>query len=89
MNGHMKGLLIVVFAICTLVLNVTIIDEMVMPDPCYYHNHEMGILLGLFYSSSSASGGHPEINLFNVLFTLSTGGFMGFLVYSFLGKKSD
>ena len=49
MNGHMKGLLIVVFAICTLVLNVTIIDEMVMPDPCYYHNHEMGILLGLFY----------------------------------------
>jgi hypothetical protein len=89
MNGQMKWLFTVVFAICSLVLNFTIIDKMVMPDPCYYHTHEMNIVLGLFYCSSSASGGHPEINLFNVLFTLFVGGFIGYTFFSFLEKKRD
>lgn len=89
MNGQMKWLLIVVFAIVALILNFTIIDEIIMPDPCYYHTKEMNIILSLFYSSSPASGGHPEINLFNVIFTLTVGGLIGNKIHHFLEKKNS
>ncbi|MBN8643572.1 MAG: hypothetical protein J0L86_17305 [Flavobacteriales bacterium] len=48
----------------------------------------MNFVLRLFYSSSSASGGHPEINLFNVIFTLVVGGLIGNKIHHFLEKKN-
>jgi hypothetical protein len=88
MNTQMKWLLIIVFGIVAIVLNFSIIDEIIMPDPCYYHTKKMNFILGLFYSSSSASGGHPEINLFNIIFTFAVGGLIGNKIHRYLENKN-
>ncbi len=64
-------------------LNFCLINSLIIPDVCYYHTHEMNFILNLFYTSSSASGGHPEPNFFNFLFTL----FIGFLITKFALSK--
>jgi len=85
----MKWLVIITFSILAIILNFAIIDSIVMPDPCDYHSEEMSPLLRLFYSSSSASGGHPEINVFNVIFTALIGGLIGKLICRiFVNKKT-
>ncbi len=73
----MKWLIIILFSIFATILNFAFIDKLVMPDPCYYHTKEMNLILNLFYSATSASGGHPEQNLFNLIFTIIFGGLIG------------
>ena len=84
----MKWIVIIVFSFLALVLNFAIVDDLIMPDPCYYHSKEMNIFLQLFYSSSSASGGHPEINLFNLICTALIGGILGNIIYNFCTKTA-
>lgn len=73
----MKWLVIVVFSILALFLNFAFINNLIIPDPCYYHTKEMNPILNLFYTSDGASGYHPEINLFNIIFTIIVGGLIG------------
>lgn len=80
MSSQKKWLIITVFSISALFFNFAYIDNLIMPDPCYYHINEMNLILNLFYSSSSASGGHPEVNLFNIIFTIIIGGLIGKLI---------
>ena len=76
----MKWLIIVVYSISALFFNFAYVDNLIMPDPCYYHINKMNPILNLFYTSTSASGGHPEVNLFNIIFTIIIGGLIGKLV---------
>lgn len=83
----MKWLIIVVFSISALFFNFAYIDNLIMPDPCYYHINKMNPILTLFYTSTSASGGHPEVNLFNIIFTILIGGLIGKLVCTLYEKR--
>ncbi len=81
MSSQMKWLIIIICAILLLFLNFTVIDKLIIPDPCYYHTNEMNPILKLFYTATSASGGHPEQNIFNLIFTILVGGLIGKLIY--------
>jgi len=87
MSSQMKWLIIIICSILSLFLNFAVIDKLIIPDPCYYHTNEMNPILNLFYTSSSASGGHPEMNLFNIIFTIIIGGLIGKLVCNLYEMK--
>ena len=88
MSLQMKWLIIIVFSISALFFNFAYVDNLIIPDPCYYHINEMNPILNFFYTSSSASGGHPEVNLFNIIFTIIIGGLTGKLVCNFYEMKT-
>lgn len=77
MSAQIKWLTIFLFSIVALFLNFAIIDHLIMPDPCYYHTNQMNLVLSFFYTAAAVSGGHPEINLFNIVFTIIFGGLIG------------
>ena len=68
-------------------LNYGVIEPMLVPDECYYHSHEPNAMMNLFYSYSSASGGHPEPNLFNFVFTLIVGFFFARLFLKLIAMR--
>ncbi len=79
----LKWIIIIVCSIGTLIFNMTIIDSLLIPDPCFYHTNEMNPLLSLFYSSS---GYHPEPNIFNIVFILIIGGVIGKWIFKLISK---
>lgn len=51
-----------------------------IPDPCYYHINDGGIIFNLFYDLPSGNGGHPWPSNFNFIFTFIIGTTIGFIV---------
>jgi hypothetical protein len=86
-----KGLFAAVFVIAGSVLaflfNFLLLDRMLMPDPCYYHSHEAGTVVRLFYEFTSDSGGHPFPTIFNFIFTIAEGGAAGYFLACYLLKR--
>jgi hypothetical protein len=68
----------------TFFANYTVIDKIIVPDPCYYHTHDTTKLFNLFYTTYSGDNGHPFPTVFNYIFTLAVGGVASYL----LGKQS-
>lgn len=75
--------------ILAFILNHYFIYEIAVPDPCYYHVHETNFLIDLFYSTDSASNGHPEPNLFNLVLTVITGAFLGKIVFNIINRENQ
>lgn len=67
---HLKILIYPLLIIVCILLNYGVIEHLIIPDECYYHMNGTSTVFDLFYSISSASGGHPEPTVFNFLFTL-------------------
>ncbi len=70
---QMKILIYPLSIIGALFLNYGIAEPLLIPDPCYYHSHDLNFLMDIFYNTSSASNGHPEPNILNFIFTLCVG----------------
>lgn len=68
---------IIIGVLTFLVLNFIILDKLLIPDPCYYHNRETGFLFNLFYDTPSFNGGHPMPTNFNIILTIIIGGLFG------------
>jgi hypothetical protein len=64
-------------AITALMLNFLIIQNILIPDPCYYHSHETGKLFDIFYEMTAAEGYHPLPTRFNLIFTILLGALSG------------
>ena len=67
-------------SILSLLFNFLLLDSILIPDPCYYHSHDTGWLFDLFYNITTAEGGHPSPSLFNLVFTIATGGAIGYAI---------
>jgi len=78
-----KILIFPIVIIGVVIFNYGILERIIIPDACYYHSHDTNFIFDIFYNTSSASGGHPEPNLFNFLFTLMT----GFFIAKYILKK--
>ena len=61
------------------VLNFFILENIIIPDPCYYHSHETNQIFDLFYDLPAAEGFHPVPTRFNLFLTLITGGLTGMI----------
>lgn len=61
------------------ILNYAVIQKIVIPDPCRFHNAETSTLFQLFYTQTPANGDHPEPSIFNFIGTLSIAVVIGIL----------
>ncbi|MBO9703179.1 MAG: hypothetical protein J7604_23395 [Sporocytophaga sp.] len=62
------------------VFNYFILDKILIPDPCYYHNHETNKIFDFFYNLPSSEGFHPFPSIFNFIFTMIIGAICGFIL---------
>jgi hypothetical protein len=84
-----KGIAIISLSTLTgmaiaIIANFFILDKILIPDPCYYHNHGTNIIFDIFYDLPANEGFHPYPTLFNFTFTIVLGGLFG---YTFSSKK--
>ena len=86
MSSQLKWLLIILTSIGILILNFSVIDPLVMEDPCQYHAKKMNFILRIFYTINNGSGGHPEMSIFNFIFTFIVGGFIGNFAVKIIDK---
>jgi hypothetical protein len=80
---------IIAGSILAFLFNFLLLDRMLIPDPCYYHTHEAGKLVRLFYEFTSHSGGHPFPTIFNFIFTIAAGGTIGYFLARYLMKRKS
>ena len=70
---------IVIGLTITFIANYFFLENIIIPDPCYYHSRDTTKLFDLFYSMTAVNGDHPFPTIFNLIFTLTIGGLAGFL----------
>ena len=73
-------------AILAVVINFFLLENVFIPDPCYYHIHEPGRLFWVFHDLSD--GGHPFPTTFNFIFTILIGGLLGWIIGKRLARES-
>lgn len=71
------------------VLNFFVLEGILIPDPCYYHERETSKIFDLFYDLPSFAGGHPFPTKFNVVFTLTIGAILGLTISKIILKKRE
>jgi hypothetical protein len=81
-----KWSLIIIVGFLSSVFSFTWLYDFLIPDPCYYHSNRMNFLMSIFFSSSSASNGHPEPNLTNFIVSFLVGGLIGFVIFKKFAK---
>ncbi|MFM2225239.1 MAG: hypothetical protein RJA07_1441 [Bacteroidota bacterium] len=71
--------------------NVFVVYNIIIPDPCYYHNHDFKTsrLFNLFYEITGAEGYHPTPTMFNIIFALVVGALLGFTLSFYKTKKQN
>ena len=74
--------------VLTIPLNYLVVQNIIIPDPCDYHNADTSKLFQLFYEQTSANGDHPEPTLFNFVLTLIIGGLLGILMAKKIYKRN-
>jgi len=81
--------LIVLFTIGALIANYGFLENIIIPDICYYHNndYQTTALFDLFYHFPGQEGGHPAPTWFNFITTLIIGSLVGWLLARLLTKR--
>jgi len=83
-----KWTFILVGGIGMFLISFTLIYNLLIPDICYYHTHEMNSFMNLFYSAGGADNGHPSPNFLNLIISLIIGGILGYGIYKYLTNKN-
>ena len=81
-----KWIFICLGGIIIVIISFTLIYDLLIPDVCYYHTHEMNSFMSLFYSAGPADNGHPGPNLTNFLVSFVFGGIIGYVTYYLINK---
>jgi hypothetical protein len=78
----LRALFVFLGIVTAFLFNLIVVGNMIIPDPCYYHNHDYDTswLFDQFYHFPSAEAGHPVPTTFNTGFALVVGAFLGWLV---------
>jgi hypothetical protein len=71
------------------ILNFLILQNILNPDPCYYHTNESNKLFDLFYELTAYDGFHPFPSKFNFIFTAANGFILGITFALSKIKKSS
>jgi hypothetical protein len=86
-HKYIKISLVIVGAIAMSIFNYWYLENIIIPDPCYYHARETTPIFDIFYSISSVDGDHPVPSAFNYIFTLLIGSLFGWAIAKYLSKK--
>lgn len=70
-------------------LNYFLLENLIIPDPCYYHTGEDEVtwLFDLFYHFPSSEGYHPSPTTFNFVVTILAGAFLGWWAGTFFSRR--
>ncbi|WP_299220058.1 hypothetical protein [uncultured Aquimarina sp.] len=71
-------------ALMALLINYAVLEEILIPDRCYYHVNEPTKLFDIFYSFPAYNGGHPVPSIFNFICTAFTGAIIGLMNYELI-----
>ena len=82
------AIFVIIGVVLTITLNYFIVQNIIIPDPCKYHNADTSKLFQLFYEQTSANGDHPEPTIFNFIFTSIIGGLLGIFAAKKIHKKN-
>jgi hypothetical protein len=77
----LKWILIGLGGVMMFLLSFTIIYDLLIPDPCYYHTNKMNSFMSLLYSAGPADNGHPVPNFTNFIVSFCIGGILGYAFY--------
>ena len=84
-KGTLRTLIFVMICLIigAMLFNYSFLEDIVIPDPCYYHNNNYitSALFDLFYCFPSSEGGHPFPTLFNLIFTIIIGAAAGMILW--------
>lgn len=75
--------------VIAVLLNLTLVQELLTPDPCYYHSHQTNFFFDLFYKLSAENGYHPIPTLFNLLASLVIGMLVGLGFKMIISKQKN
>lgn len=76
-------------SVLAFLFNFLFLDKILIPDPCYYHSHEPGLLFNIFYDLPAFEGYHPFPSVFNFIFTLTIGAVLGLTVSMYLIRRHN
>ena len=71
-----------------LVFNL-ILYKILIPDPCYYHDHDTNRVFDIFYELTAGDGYHPFPTKFNFVLTATIGAIFGLTFSIYRLKKRD
>lgn len=69
------------------IFNFIVLENILIPDPCYYHSHDTNMLFDLFYELTASEGYHPFPTRFNFILTICIGALAGFTLSKRLIRK--
>jgi len=73
----------------TYILNFFVLENIIIPDPCYYHSHDTNIVFDIFYEMPDWNGDHPFPTIFNFIFTLTIGALLGLTLAIYILRIRD
>jgi hypothetical protein len=89
-----KNIVIVILSalggtILAFVFNFLILENILIPDPCYYHTHDTNKVFDIFYKVTAGEGFHPFPTKFNFIITATIGAICGLTFSINKLKKRD
>lgn len=84
----MKIIITIAGAVFAFAANYFFIEQLIIPDPCKYHSSDTTEIFDLFYDLPSVNGGHPFPTIFNLMFTITLGGLIGFYLTKWRQEKT-
>lgn len=70
-------------------ISLFVLDPIFIPDPCYYHTHEITIWIDLFYEINAGEGFHPYPNLVYIGLFSIIGMLLGYMLTKYLTKRLE
>jgi uncharacterized membrane protein YgaE (UPF0421/DUF939 family) len=75
--------------VLTFCINFYFLENIIIPDPCYYHSHDTNKIFDIFYEIQGWNGDHPYPTIFNMTLTFAIGAFLGGIISPKLLKRKD
>mgnify|MGYP003610684090 CR=1 FL=1 len=75
--------------VLTFCINFYLLENVIIPDPCYYHSRDTNIIFDIFYEIPDWNGDHPYPTIFNMIFTIAIGAILGGIISTKILKRKD
>ncbi len=83
-----KWISIFIGGILGYIIGISILYDLLIPNPCYYHNSSTGSwFINLLFDMNSINNFHPEPNLLYILICVFSGGSIGYKIFISLFDK--
>lgn len=79
---------IVLFVLLYFFVGDFLLQSLLIPDSCYYHNHQTPLYIELLFDFPSSEGYHPVASKFGYILAVLFGFFLGKIISKFTRRNS-